>query len=229
MSTKILVVDDEPDVRSFLTAVLKQARLRDDSPRRTAGRRSRSRAGSDPDLVILDLMMPNQTGTDFYRRLTKDAELRPNADHRRERPRGAPPGAAGAGRRVRQADRSGGVRDSGRPSPRGRRRSEAAPRSLEREAEMTLLEKRDHTHEDPRVRLKAVEKMTDPETLVKVACTDDSPRVRLTAVSRLPRRPVARTRWPGRPASSTCGWWRSSGSSPRGSSPTCSSRRRISS
>jgi CheY-like chemotaxis protein len=29
-----------------------------------------------PDLVILDLMMPNQTGTDFYRRLSKDSELR---------------------------------------------------------------------------------------------------------------------------------------------------------
>ena len=28
-----------------------------------------------PDLVILDLQMPNQTGTDFFRRLTKDKEL----------------------------------------------------------------------------------------------------------------------------------------------------------
>ncbi len=50
---------------------------------------------------------------------------------------------------------------------------------------MAVLEKRDHTHTDPRVRLKAVEKMTEPRLLVEVACTDDSPRVRLTAVSRL--------------------------------------------
>lgn len=50
---------------------------------------------------------------------------------------------------------------------------------------MSLIDKRDHTHADPRVRMKAVEKTTDPELLVKVACTDDSPRVRLTAVSRL--------------------------------------------
>lgn len=50
---------------------------------------------------------------------------------------------------------------------------------------MSLLEKKDHTHEDPRVRLKAVERMEDPEMLVHVACSDDSPRVRLTAVAQL--------------------------------------------
>lgn len=50
---------------------------------------------------------------------------------------------------------------------------------------MTLLEKRDHMHEDPKVRLKAVEKITDPEILVSVACTDDSQRVRLAAVVQL--------------------------------------------
>jgi hypothetical protein len=50
---------------------------------------------------------------------------------------------------------------------------------------MSVLEKRDHTHADPRVRLKAVEKLTDPETLVEVARVDDSQRVRLCAVSRL--------------------------------------------
>jgi len=50
---------------------------------------------------------------------------------------------------------------------------------------MTMLEKRDHTHPDPRVRLKAVEKLTDSNALVEIACTDDSPRVRLTAVAKL--------------------------------------------
>lgn len=48
-----------------------------------------------------------------------------------------------------------------------------------------VLEKRDHTHPNPKVRLAAVEKTTDPEVLIGVACSDDSPRVRLTAVSRL--------------------------------------------
>jgi hypothetical protein len=50
---------------------------------------------------------------------------------------------------------------------------------------MALLEKKDHTHADPRVRLKAVGKASDPAALVEIACTDDSPRVRLTAVARL--------------------------------------------
>jgi hypothetical protein len=48
-----------------------------------------------------------------------------------------------------------------------------------------VLEKRDHTHPNPKVRLGAVEKTTDLEVLVEVACSDESPRVRLTAVSRL--------------------------------------------
>jgi len=50
---------------------------------------------------------------------------------------------------------------------------------------MAFLEKKDHTHADPRVRLKAVDELQDPEALVEVACTDDSPRVRLTAVAKL--------------------------------------------
>ena len=50
---------------------------------------------------------------------------------------------------------------------------------------MSLMEKKDHMHENPQVRLKAVEEMVDPEMLVTVACTDDSPRVRLTAVAKL--------------------------------------------
>jgi hypothetical protein len=48
-----------------------------------------------------------------------------------------------------------------------------------------VRERRDHTHHNPKVRLAAVEKTTDPEVLIEVACSDESPRVRLTAVSRL--------------------------------------------
>jgi len=50
---------------------------------------------------------------------------------------------------------------------------------------MSVLEKRKHTHADPRVRLKAVSQLSDSQALVEVACTDDSPRVRLTAVTQL--------------------------------------------
>jgi hypothetical protein len=55
----------------------------------------------------------------------------------------------------------------------------------EKGATMSILEKKDHTHSNPSVRLSAVEKLSDPDTLVEVACTDESPRVRLTAVSHL--------------------------------------------
>jgi hypothetical protein len=50
---------------------------------------------------------------------------------------------------------------------------------------MSVMDKRDHTNPDPGVRLKAVAKLQDPNTLVEVACHDESPRVRLTAVSRI--------------------------------------------
>ena len=48
-----------------------------------------------------------------------------------------------------------------------------------------VLEKRDHTHPNPKVRMTAVEKITDPELLIRIACSDEAPQVRLTAVSRL--------------------------------------------
>ena len=74
MSKKILVVDDEADVRTFLTAILKKngyetVTAPDGHQALEIARRER------PDLVTLDLMMPNKTGTDFYRNLIKDREL----------------------------------------------------------------------------------------------------------------------------------------------------------
>jgi hypothetical protein len=66
-----------------------------------------------------------------------------------------------------------------------RREDRAVAAARERRPTMSVLEKRDHEHSNPRVRVSAVEKLDDPDVLVEVACTDDSPRVRLTAVSRL--------------------------------------------
>jgi len=74
MSKRVLVVDDEADVRRFLTAVLEQRGY--ETLTAADGREAFEIAQREkPDLVILDLMMPNQSGTDFYRRLTKDKEL----------------------------------------------------------------------------------------------------------------------------------------------------------
>ena len=75
MSKKILVVDDEADVRRFLTAVLEKRGHQ--TLTAADGREAFEIAVREkPDLVILDLQMPDQTGTDFYRRLMKNKDLR---------------------------------------------------------------------------------------------------------------------------------------------------------
>ena len=74
MSKKVLVIDDEADVRAFLEAVLENGGYETVSAENGAQGLEVARA-ERPDLVILDLMMPNQTGTDFYRNLTKDKDL----------------------------------------------------------------------------------------------------------------------------------------------------------
>ena len=71
MSKKILVVDDEPHVRKYLTAFLQ------DSGYETCTASNGEEAmdvlrQESPDLITLDLQMPNETGTRFYRNLSKD-------------------------------------------------------------------------------------------------------------------------------------------------------------
>ena len=74
MSKKVLVIDDEADVRSFLTAVLKQGGY--ETLAATNGAEGLEKARQEhPDLVILDLMMPDQSGTDFHRKLSQDKDL----------------------------------------------------------------------------------------------------------------------------------------------------------
>ena len=74
MSKKILVVDDEADVRRFLTAVLQKRGH--ETVTAADGREAYEIAERErPDLIILDLQMPDQTGTDFYRRLMKHKDL----------------------------------------------------------------------------------------------------------------------------------------------------------
>jgi CheY-like chemotaxis protein len=74
MSHRILVVDDEADVRTFLAAVLKKAGY--EVLLAADGREAFEIAERErPALVILDLQMPNQSGTDFYRRVLKHREL----------------------------------------------------------------------------------------------------------------------------------------------------------
>jgi DNA-binding response OmpR family regulator len=70
MKKKVLVVDDEADVRKFLTAVLEKHGYEtlvaeDGMTALEIARREK------PDLVTLDLHMPHGTGTDFYRKFTR--------------------------------------------------------------------------------------------------------------------------------------------------------------
>jgi CheY-like chemotaxis protein len=74
MANKILVVDDEEDVRTFLSSVLEregyETLLASDGVE-AFEILERER----PDVVVLDLQMPHQTGTEFYRRLSHHHEV----------------------------------------------------------------------------------------------------------------------------------------------------------
>jgi len=74
MATKILVVDDEQDVRTYLqTLFVKEGyeveTAADGEEGLTVARQCR------PDLIFLDIMMPKKTGIMLYRRLKKDEHL----------------------------------------------------------------------------------------------------------------------------------------------------------
>ena len=74
MAKKILVVDDEPHVVKYLTAFL------EDSGYETCIASDGEEAlkvlrAEKPDLVTLDLQMPNDTGTAFYRKMHRDEKL----------------------------------------------------------------------------------------------------------------------------------------------------------
>ena len=74
MAVKILVIDDEEDVRTFLSSVLEREGYEtvvaaDGVQAFEIVERER------PSVVILDLQMPNQTGTQFYRRLIHHHEF----------------------------------------------------------------------------------------------------------------------------------------------------------
>ena len=74
MNKKILVIDDEEDVVTFLTTILRKNGY--ETVTATNGVEGLEIAKREkPDLVTLDLLMPKQTGTGFYKNLVKDEEL----------------------------------------------------------------------------------------------------------------------------------------------------------
>ena len=75
MSKKALVVDDKPDVRLFSVAVLKKNGY---TPLEAEDGESGLRMikAEKPDLVILDVLMPRQSGVRLYRELKTTKSLK---------------------------------------------------------------------------------------------------------------------------------------------------------
>jgi DNA-binding response OmpR family regulator len=74
LSTKILIIDDEPDVNTYLEAVLKSNGYETYSISNVESAMDRVRE-IHPKLICLDIMMPRETGISFYSKLRKDKDF----------------------------------------------------------------------------------------------------------------------------------------------------------
>ena len=72
---KVLVVDDEPDVRTFLTTLLEDNGY-ETVTANTGAEALQSIRTARPDLVTLDITMPEQSGVRAYRDIKTDPELK---------------------------------------------------------------------------------------------------------------------------------------------------------
>jgi Response regulators consisting of a CheY-like receiver domain and a winged-helix DNA-binding domain len=72
---RVLVVDDEMHLRLFIKAVFESAGY-ETATARDGGEGLEKARSFKPDLVSLDLMMPNQGGIRFLTELRRDPELR---------------------------------------------------------------------------------------------------------------------------------------------------------
>jgi len=70
---KILIVDDEPDIRNFLSACIEDAGFLVDTAR--DGIEALEKVAADPpDLITLDLMMPRRSGVRIIREFQKNEQ-----------------------------------------------------------------------------------------------------------------------------------------------------------
>ena len=75
MAKKVLVVDDEMDMRTFITTLLETSGYK---PLSAADGKEGMEVAREkkPSVIILDVMMPNESGISMYRELKKDPELK---------------------------------------------------------------------------------------------------------------------------------------------------------
>ena len=74
MSKRILVVDDEQDVRVFMTTLLETSGFKPLAA--TNGQEGLEMARRQkPALIIMDIMMPKESGIFMYREVKKDPQL----------------------------------------------------------------------------------------------------------------------------------------------------------
>lgn len=74
-STQVMVIDDEPDVVSFLTRLLRDNGYEVISATNAVDAMALIEE-QRPGLILLDLQMPYETGTDLYRKLRARRELK---------------------------------------------------------------------------------------------------------------------------------------------------------
>lgn len=70
----ILVIDDEPDIIAYLTAVLEDHGMETVSAADGVEGMAKARA-ERPDLITLDMSMPEKSGVKLFRELQADADL----------------------------------------------------------------------------------------------------------------------------------------------------------
>ncbi len=74
MAKKILIVDDESDPRVYLEALFQENGYETDVA--VDGNEAMPKVREfKPDLITLDIIMPEETGQKFYRQLVKDSEF----------------------------------------------------------------------------------------------------------------------------------------------------------
>jgi two-component system phosphate regulon response regulator PhoB len=74
MSRKVLIVDDEPDIVTFLRSVLEENGFTTISAKNGVEGLEVLRK-ERPDLVLLDLMMPKKSGITMFQELRKDSTM----------------------------------------------------------------------------------------------------------------------------------------------------------